>query len=93
MHTQLSVAVSPGLPALLINESYSCHLADLQGRFSPILVPAVEVVAGTQYTCNITGEVPSFNGSQAGTSQVSLCSHNSSLEDATELKFAPFCSS
>ena len=67
---QLNVSVSgPGLPTKLDNETYSCHLADSEGRFV-IIVPAVEVTTSTEYTCNITNNVPDFSGVQAGMSIV-----------------------
>ena len=55
----------PGLPAVLIGESYSCHFEDSLGRFN-ITVPSMEVTPGTQYTCNITNIVQQFDGVQAG---------------------------
>ena len=62
-HTQLTVTLaSPGLPFLMSGETFSCHLADSEGRFPPITVPAVEVTQGTVYNCNITGLVPDYPG-------------------------------
>ncbi|XP_064398643.1 plexin-A2-like isoform X2 [Halichondria panicea] len=59
----LTVALtSPGLPFLLAGETFSCHLADSEGRFPPITVPAVEVTQGTVYNCSITGMVPDYHG-------------------------------
>ncbi len=55
----------PGLPTKLQNETYSCHFEDSLGRFN-ITVPAMEVIPGTDYTCNITNEVPDYKGVQAG---------------------------
>ena len=55
----------PRLPALQPAESYSCHLADGEGRFNTT-VPAVTVNIGTSYTCNITDRVPSYSGITAG---------------------------
>ena len=63
---QLTVVVGgPGLPARLFDESYFCHLADSEGRFA-VNVSAVEVTSNTEYTCDITNQVPSFDGVQAG---------------------------
>ena len=64
---QVSVSVGGvGLPARLEGESYSCHFEDSRGRFN-ITVPAVEQTPGTNYTCNITNQVPDYAGIQAGT--------------------------
>ena len=63
---QLTVTVGgPGLPVVLSDESYFCHLADSEGRFT-INVSAVEVTANAEYTCDITNQVPNFDGVQAG---------------------------
>ncbi|XP_064399093.1 plexin-A1-like isoform X2 [Halichondria panicea] len=53
---------SPGLPALLPGETFSCHVADSEGRFPPIIVPAVEVTQGTVYNCSIAEMVPDYAG-------------------------------
>ena len=53
---------SPGLPNLLPGESFYCHLADSEGRFPPIIVPAVEVTPGTVFSCDIEGLVPDYPG-------------------------------
>ncbi len=53
---------SHGLPDLLPGENISCHLADSQGRFPPIIVPAVEVTPGTVFSCDIQGVVPDYPG-------------------------------
>ena len=53
---------SPGLPNLLPGENISCHLADSEGRFPPIIVPAVEVITGTVFICDIQGLVPDYPG-------------------------------
>ncbi len=52
----------PGLPDLLPGENISCHLADSEGRFPPIIVPAVEVTPGTVFRCDIEGLVPDYSG-------------------------------
>ncbi len=60
---QLTVTLTtPGLPDLLPGENTSCHLADSQGRFPPIIVPAVEVTPGTVFSCDIQGLVPDYPG-------------------------------
>ena len=60
---QLTVNLtSPGLPALLPGETFSCHVADSEGRFPPIIVPAVEVTQGTVYNCSIAEMVPDYAG-------------------------------
>ena len=54
---QLTVSLnSPGLPAPLPGESFFCHLADSQDRFS-IMVPAVEVTPSTVFSCDLEGQV------------------------------------
>ncbi|XP_064398654.1 hepatocyte growth factor receptor-like isoform X2 [Halichondria panicea] len=61
--TELTVTLtSPGLPNLLPGESFYCHLADSEGRFPPIIVPAVEVTPGTVFSCDIEGLVPDYPG-------------------------------
>ena len=57
---------SPGLPAPLSGESFSCHLADSEDRFPPIVVPALEISPSTEFSCNITGLVPDYQGVTAG---------------------------
>ncbi|XP_064398652.1 plexin-A2-like [Halichondria panicea] len=54
--------VSPGLPFLMSGETFFCHLADGEGRFPPIIVPAVEVTPGTSFSCDIEGLVPDYPG-------------------------------
>ena len=61
---QLSVTVIPGLPPLLINESYQCQFADREGRV--VTVNAEEVTPNTTYQCNLTGRTPSFTGALIG---------------------------
>ena len=55
----------PGLPHKLDDETYSCHLADSEGRFV-FTVPSVEVTPGRNYRCNITDQIPDFIGVRAG---------------------------
>ncbi len=55
----------PGLPTKIRDEVYSCFFEDSEGRFN-ITVPSVEVTQGTSYTCNITNQVPPFDGVKAG---------------------------
>ena len=62
---QLSVTVSPGLPPLLMNESYQCQFADREG-LRVITVDAEEVTPNTAYQCNITKRIPTFTGVQLG---------------------------
>ena len=53
---QLSVSVSsPGLPVTLPNEMYQCHFQNEEMALS-FVVPAEEVTANTNYSCNITGQ-------------------------------------
>ena len=66
---QLNVSVGgPGLPIIVEDETYSCHLEDSMGRFN-ITVPAMEVTPRTEYSCNITNRVPDYQGVQAGTEE------------------------
>ena len=63
---QLSVSVSsPGLPVTLPNEMYQCHFQNEEMALS-FVVPAEEVTANTNYSCNIIGQIPAFNGVKAG---------------------------
>ncbi len=55
----------PGLPAVLPGETYSCHLADNQGRYN-ITVPAITVEDGRNYTCNITNANFGYKGVISG---------------------------
>ena len=64
-YTQLSVTVTPGLPPLLISESYQCRFAD-RDRLRVITVDAEEVTPNTAYQCNITGRIPTFTDVQLG---------------------------
>ena len=50
----------------------SCHFADSKGRFSPIRVPAVEVTPRTEYTCDIGGMIPDYEGVIAGLSLIAI---------------------
>ena len=65
---------SPGLPAPLSGESFSCHLADSEDRFPPIVVPALEISPSTEFSCDITGLVPDYQGVTAGVC-VGVCVH------------------
>ncbi len=53
------------LPAVLPGETYSCHLADDQGRYN-ITVPALTVENGRNYTCNITNANFNYEGVISG---------------------------
>ena len=67
---QLSVSVSsPGLPVTLPNETYQCHFQNEETAVN-FVVPAEEVTTNTNYSCNITGQIPAFNGVKAGIIQV-----------------------
>jgi len=55
----------PGLPTNLEDEAYLCYFEDSNRQFN-ITVPAVVVTSGTNYTCNITNQVPNFMGVNAG---------------------------
>ena len=55
----------PGLPVLLPGESYSCHLADSEGRYN-VTVPAIAVVEESNYTCSIIGSNFNYVGVTSG---------------------------
>ncbi|XP_064398639.1 plexin-A2-like [Halichondria panicea] len=60
-NNELTVTLtSPGLPNPLPGENIFCHLADSEGRFPPIIVPAVEVTTGTVFSCDIERLVPDY---------------------------------
>ena len=64
---QLNVTVEPGLPEGL---TYNCSFSATGENF-PLVVPAVELVAGTQYQCDITGSVTALDSVQQGS--LALC--------------------
>ena len=69
---QLTVSLnSPGLPAPLAGESFLCHLEDSEGRFSPVVVPAVEITPQTKYGCDTRGLVHDLSEISAG--QLHVC--------------------
>ena len=59
---QLNVTASPDLPS---NLSYNCSFSG-SGDMFPLVVPAVEVVAGSLYQCNITAAVTDLDSVKAG---------------------------
>ena len=59
---QLNVTVEPGLPEDL---TYNCSFS-ATGENLPVVVPAVELVANTQYQCDITGSVTALDSVQQG---------------------------
>ena len=52
---QLNVTVSP-VPGLPEGLTYNCSFSGSGAGF-PLVVPAIELEAGTQYQCNITGRI------------------------------------
>ncbi|XP_064398640.1 plexin-A2-like [Halichondria panicea] len=58
----LANVVTVTLPNPLPGENISCHLADSEERFPPIIVPAVEVTPGIVFSCDIEGLVPDYPG-------------------------------
>ena len=54
------MSVSPDLPEGL---TYNCSFS---GSEAPIVVPAIEVVAGSEYQCNITDIVTTVDGVKEG---------------------------
>ncbi len=65
---------------------------DSEGRFN-ITVPSVEVTQGTSYTCNITNQVPLFNGVKAGMYVPMLLNHIPILQHAPIVMHFSFISS
>ena len=59
--------MEPGLPEGL---TYNC-LFSATGENFALLVPAVELVANTQYQCDITGSVTALDSVQQGS--LALC--------------------
>ena len=59
---QLNVTASPILPSGL---TYKCSFSESEGVF-PVEVEAVEVVAGTEYQCDIRGAVMDLGTVLAG---------------------------
>ena len=54
------MSASPDLPEGL---TYNCSIS---GRGTPLVVPAIEVVAGSEYQCNITDIVTTVDGVKEG---------------------------
>ena len=63
--TQLNVTASPSLPSGL---QYNCSFSG-SGDVFPIVVEAVEVVAGTEYQCNIDQPINDLGVVQTGTDE------------------------
>ena len=61
------MTVEPGLPEGL---TYSCSFSATGENFT-LLVPSVELVANTQYQCDITGSVTALDSVQQGS--LALC--------------------
>ena len=59
---QVNVSASPSLPSGL---TYNCSFSG-SGDVFPIEVEAVEVVAGTEYQCDIRGAITDLGTVQAG---------------------------
>ena len=57
---QLNVSASPDLPEGL---TYNCSFS---GRGAPLVVPAIEVVVGSEYQCNITDIVTTVDDVKEG---------------------------
>ena len=56
----------PGLPAPIPGEIFFCHLSNSKGKFPPIIIPAVELITRTTYSCTLQGRVPNYDGVAAG---------------------------
>ena len=61
------MTVEPGLPEGL---TYNC-LFSATGENFPLVVPAIELVIGTQYQCDITDSVTTLDSVQQGS--LALC--------------------
>ena len=59
---QLNVTATPDLPS---NLTYNCSFSG-SGDMFPLVVPAVEVVAGSMYQCNITAAITDLNSVKEG---------------------------
>ena len=59
---QLNVTASPDLPSGL---TYNCSFSG-SGDVFPLVVPAVEVEAGSLYQCNITAAITDLDSVKAG---------------------------
>ena len=64
--TQLNVTASPSLPSGL---QYNCSFSG-SGDVFPVVVEAVEVVAGTEYQCNINQAINVLGVVQTGIEMV-----------------------
>ena len=60
LHSQLNVTASPDLPGGL---TYNCSFS---GSGANIVVPAIEVVAGSQYQCDLTDTTIILNSAKDG---------------------------
>ena len=59
---QLNVTADPDLPS---NLTYNCSFSG-SGDIFPLVVPAVEVVTGSLYQCNITAAITDLNSVKEG---------------------------
>ena len=66
---QLSVTATPDLPS---NLTYNCSFSG-SGDMFPLVVPAVEVVAGSLYQCNITAAITDLKTVKKGLLCLFLC--------------------
>ena len=64
---QLNVTVSP-VPGLPEGLTYNCSFSGSGAGF-PLVVPAIELEAGTQYQCNITGSISDLSSIAHGMSE------------------------
>ena len=64
---QLNVTVSP-VPGLPEGLTYNCSFSGSGAGF-PLVVPAIEMEAGTQYQCNITGSISDLSSIAHGMSE------------------------
>ena len=64
---QLNVTVSP-VPGLPEGLTYNCSFSGSGAGF-PLVVPAIELEAGTQYQCNITGRISDLSSIAHGMSE------------------------
>ena len=64
---QLNVTVTP-VPGLPEGLTYNCSFSGSGAGF-PLVVPAIELEAGTQYQCNITGRISDLSSIAHGMSE------------------------
>ena len=57
---------SPGLPPLLVGESYLCHFRERGDGGIEFTTEVTEVTNNVVYTCDLNGTIPAFSGVKLG---------------------------